>query len=136
SLLRPEKMPGYANKQGAPTLNAVNVFAACPIVSSSSVSQASVIEIGVFGIASSNISNDHFIYNFGNKLTVRSAQFECVKNKDKEFQVAFGKHLKKLRNERNWSQGQLAAFLNIDSNQISRIENGKHAVNIHTIRSL
>ena len=88
------------------------------------------------GTASSNIRNDHFIYKFGNKLTVLAAQFECVKNKDKEFQVAFGRHLRKLRNERDWSQGQLAAFLNIDSNQISRIENGKHAVNIHTIKSL
>ncbi|PZR03564.1 MAG: hypothetical protein DI539_26155, partial [Flavobacterium psychrophilum] len=73
---------------------------------------------------------------FGNKLTMLSTQFECVKNKDKEFQVAFGRHLKKLRNDRDWSQGQLAAFLNIDSNQISRIENGRHAVNIHTIRAL
>lgn len=59
-----------------------------------------------------------------------------MKNRDKEFQSAFGKHIKKLRNERDWSQQQLAAFSNIDINQISRIENGKHAANLHTIMAL
>ena len=49
SLLRPEKMPGYANKQGAPALNAVNILKACPIISLSSVSQASVNEKLGFG---------------------------------------------------------------------------------------
>lgn len=48
SLLRPEKMPGYANKQGAPALNAVNILEGCPMISFSSVSQASVNERGDF----------------------------------------------------------------------------------------
>ncbi|MDZ7650247.1 MAG: hypothetical protein U5K54_25675 [Cytophagales bacterium] len=30
SLLRPEKMPGYSNKQGTPALNAVNILMANP----------------------------------------------------------------------------------------------------------
>lgn len=60
----------------------------------------------------------------------------CVKNRDSEFQTAFGKHVKKLRDEKDWSQEQLAAFSNIDINQISRIETGKHAANLHTIKAL
>lgn len=69
-------------------------------------------------------------------LTVDLTQLDCVKNRDIEFQIAFGTHIKKLRDEREWSQEQLAAFSNIDVNQISRIENGKHAANLHTIRAL
>ncbi len=38
-------MPGYANKQGAPALNVVNILKVCPMISFSSVSQASVNEI-------------------------------------------------------------------------------------------
>lgn len=41
-------MPGYANKQGAPALNAVNILKGCPMISFSSVSQASVNEMGDF----------------------------------------------------------------------------------------
>lgn len=59
-----------------------------------------------------------------------------MKNRDSEFQTAFGKHVKKLRDEKDWSQEQLAAFSNIDINQISRIETGKHAANLHTIKAL
>jgi len=59
-----------------------------------------------------------------------------VKNRDSEFQIAFGKHVKKLRDEKDWSQEQLAAISNIDINQISRVETGKHAANLHTIKAL
>lgn len=59
-----------------------------------------------------------------------------MKNRDKEFQIAFGKHVKRLRDERGWSQEQLAAVSNIDVNQISRIENGRHAASLHTIKAL
>lgn len=59
-----------------------------------------------------------------------------MKNRDSEFQIAFGKHVKRLRDEKDWSQEQLAATSNIDINQISRIETGKHAANLHTIKTL
>ncbi|MBX2956189.1 MAG: helix-turn-helix transcriptional regulator [Cyclobacteriaceae bacterium] len=59
-----------------------------------------------------------------------------MKNRDKKFQVAFGRHVKRLRDERGWSQEQLAAMSNIDVNQISRIENGRHAASLHTIKAL
>ncbi len=85
---------------------------------------------------SSNVSDDHFIYKFGNIIITINAQFDCVKNRDEEYQMAFGRHVRKLRDLRGWSQEQLAAVSNIDVNQISRIENGKHAVTLHTIRAL
>ena len=44
SLLRREKMPGYANKQGAPTLNEVNIEFMNPITLITIVSHAPVIE--------------------------------------------------------------------------------------------
>lgn len=59
-----------------------------------------------------------------------------MKNRDSEFQIAFGKNVKRIRDEKDWSQEQLAAISNIDINQISRIETGKHAANLHTIKAL
>ncbi len=59
-----------------------------------------------------------------------------MKYRDKTFQLAFGQHVKKFRDERGWSQAQLAAVSGLDANQISRIENGRHAANLHTIRAL
>lgn len=59
-----------------------------------------------------------------------------MKNRDKDFQKAFGKHVKKLREDKNWSQDQLATLANMEVNQISRIENGKHAANMHTIKAI
>lgn len=46
SLLRREKMPGYANKQGAPTLNEVNIFVWLSINPITIVSHAPVIDLG------------------------------------------------------------------------------------------
>ncbi|MGC1240765.1 MAG: helix-turn-helix transcriptional regulator [Chryseosolibacter sp.] len=57
-------------------------------------------------------------------------------NRDKEFQIAFGKHIKKIREQRNWSQEQLSAVSNMEVNQISRIENGRHGANLNTIKAL
>ena len=65
SLLRPEKMPGYANKQGAPALNAVNILRVCPMISFSSVSQASVNEMGA---ESAQIKYSQNIFNSKNLM--------------------------------------------------------------------
>lgn len=56
--------------------------------------------------------------------------------RDKKYELAFGRHVRKLRDERNWSQGQLAAQAEMSIQQISRIERGTHAVSLHTIRAL
>lgn len=54
----------------------------------------------------------------------------------REYQKAFGLNVRQLREERDWSQEQLAAVANLNASQVSRVENGKHAANIHTIKSL
>jgi transcriptional regulator with XRE-family HTH domain len=59
-----------------------------------------------------------------------------VKNRDLEFQKAFGRHVKKLREEQEWSQSQLASVSKIDETQISRIENGAQSANLQTIKSI
>jgi len=59
-----------------------------------------------------------------------------VRNKDLEYQKAFGRHVKQLRDGRSWSQPQLAAASNLEVSQISNIENGRHAANLHTIRTI
>jgi transcriptional regulator with XRE-family HTH domain len=59
-----------------------------------------------------------------------------VRNKDQEYQKAFGRHIKQLREDRAWSQQQLAAVSNLEVSQISNIENGRHAANLHTIRTI
>ncbi|AYB34824.1 helix-turn-helix domain-containing protein [Chryseolinea soli] len=59
-----------------------------------------------------------------------------MRNKDKEFQKAFGKHVRRLREEKQWSQDQLATESKMEVNQISRIENGRHAANMHTIKAI
>lgn len=59
-----------------------------------------------------------------------------VIKRDKKYELAFGRHVRKLRDERNWSQGQLAAQAEMSSQQVSRIERGTHAVTLHTIKAL
>ncbi len=43
---------------------------------------------------------------------------------EKEFLIAFGKNLKKIRKEKGFTQEQLANDLDIEISQISRIERG------------
>lgn len=43
---------------------------------------------------------------------------------EKEFLIAFGKNLKKLRKARGFTQAQLANDLGVEISQISRIERG------------
>lgn len=76
------------------------------------------------------------IYKYSMWFIVGSVHLSVVKSRDLNYQRAFGEHLKKLREEKEWSQDQLASVSNIDGNQISRIENGVHAPNLHTIRAI
>lgn len=59
-----------------------------------------------------------------------------MKNRDKRIQFAFGALIKKIRLERKWSQADLAAAVNMESNAISRLENGVIAPNVNTIVAL
>jgi transcriptional regulator with XRE-family HTH domain len=59
-----------------------------------------------------------------------------VRKKVLEFEVAFGRNIRKLREELGWSQEQLAAAANIEPTQVSRIENSKHAATLPTIFAL
>jgi len=43
---------------------------------------------------------------------------------EKEFLIAFGQNLKKIRKEKGFTQEQLAIDLDIEISQISRIERG------------
>ena len=43
---------------------------------------------------------------------------------EKEFLIAFGKHLRKVRKSKGFTQAQLANDLGIEISQISRIERG------------
>lgn len=56
--------------------------------------------------------------------------------RDKKYELAFGRNIRKLRDDRFWSQAQLGSQANMSNQQISRIEQGKHAVTLHTIRAL
>jgi transcriptional regulator with XRE-family HTH domain len=83
--------------------------------------------------ASTKIWKGNFIYKFGNILIKTLWQFAAVRNRDKRIQVAFGRLLKKTREERSWTQAELSAVVNMEVNQISRLENGSNAPNLHTI---
>ncbi|HTE33602.1 MAG TPA: helix-turn-helix transcriptional regulator [Chryseolinea sp.] len=56
-----------------------------------------------------------------------------MRNRDKRIQVAFGRLLRKSREERAWTQAELSAVVNMEVNQISRLENGTNAPNLQTI---
>lgn len=59
-----------------------------------------------------------------------------MRKRDKAYETAFGRQVKKFRDERSWSQSQLASQADMSNQQISRIENGKHAVTLHTIKAI
>jgi transcriptional regulator with XRE-family HTH domain len=59
-----------------------------------------------------------------------------VGKRDKKYELAFGRNIRKLRDERFWSQAQLGSLTNMSNQQISTIERGKHAVTLHTIKAL
>lgn len=59
-----------------------------------------------------------------------------IYTKDKEYLVSFGKHLKKMREEKGMSQEELANLAEVSLPQITRIERGVINPTICTIKSL
>tara|TARA_R110002033_G_scaffold64108_1_gene115116 strand:- start:200 stop:424 length:225 start_codon:yes stop_codon:yes gene_type:complete len=55
---------------------------------------------------------------------------------EKDFLMAFGKNLKKLRKEKGFTQEQLAIDLNMEISQISRIERGIINTSIGNLHSI
>jgi transcriptional regulator with XRE-family HTH domain len=54
----------------------------------------------------------------------------------KEILIQFGKRLRNLRTERNYTQQQLADELNIEVSQVSRIERGIINTSVTTVYSI
>ena len=62
-------------------------------------------------------------------------QFRCMINVvDKEYLKAFGKNLQKIRNQKGFSQEQLALKADISQSQIARIESGDINTTISTTK--
>lgn len=60
-----------------------------------------------------------------------------VINTDKiEFQRLFGKHIEKLRTERNFSFRQLAQRCDLDYSDINKIEKGERNIQLSTVLQL
>lgn len=67
----------------------------------------------------------------------KTHQFVGVINiKNKAFLVAFGKHLRKLRKEKDLSQEDLAFTADIPISQVGRIERGEINTTISTVYQL
>ncbi len=56
--------------------------------------------------------------------------------KDDNFLLLLGKRIKQLRKDKNLSQLELAVKMDNHSEQIGRIERGKHNVTICTLRQI
>jgi transcriptional regulator with XRE-family HTH domain len=56
--------------------------------------------------------------------------------RDLKYQKAFGEHLRKLREQRNWTQMDLAAISRVSEVQISKLENGEDEIKLQTIKLL
>lgn len=54
----------------------------------------------------------------------------------KEILIQFGKRLREIRSERNYTQQQLADELNIEVSQVSRIERGIINTSVTTVYSI
>jgi transcriptional regulator with XRE-family HTH domain len=59
-----------------------------------------------------------------------------VRNTARDYQKAFGKHVRGFRDEKEWSQAQLGTMAGLQVYQISRIENGRFTVTLKMIRSI
>ena len=57
-----------------------------------------------------------------------------VKKIDKSFLIAFGSHLKKIRESKNMSQAQLAIDCDFDVSVISRIERGAVNTSVYNLK--
>lgn len=60
-------------------------------------------------------------------------QIHFVNNRNKEYEIAFGKKIKELRSDKKLTQEQLAVIANVEPNQIYRIENGKNGSTLSTV---
>lgn len=56
--------------------------------------------------------------------------------RDKKFLKAFGKHLKKMREDKGFSQSYLANIAGVERSQIIRMENGELNTTISTLKVL
>lgn len=59
-----------------------------------------------------------------------------VKRKYLKYEVAFGKNVKRLREEKGLTQLELASIAEILPNQVYRVENAKHGATLSTIVAL
>ncbi|WP_179414597.1 helix-turn-helix domain-containing protein [Mucilaginibacter sp. E4BP6] len=59
-----------------------------------------------------------------------------MNNRNKEYELAFGKKVKELRLEKKLTQQELATIANVETNQIYRIENGKNGSTLSSIVSV
>lgn len=65
--------------------------------------------------------------------------FGCVRKKqirNDDFCLAFGKHVRKLREEQGLSMREFATNLDVEYNQIYRIENGKINTSISMVQAI
>lgn len=67
---------------------------------------------------------------------IRACNLIPVSRYEPEYQVTFGRHLRELRERRNWTQLDLSAYSEVNETQISKIENGEVGPNLQTIRVL
>jgi len=58
------------------------------------------------------------------------------KIRDDKYLLAFGKHVKKLRNRKKLSRETLAAYSNIETMQVYRVETGQTNATVSTIVAL
>jgi len=56
--------------------------------------------------------------------------------KDKQFLIELGKHLKKVRKQKGYTQEKLAFKIGIEISQISRIERGILNTSVSTIHAI
>jgi transcriptional regulator with XRE-family HTH domain len=56
-----------------------------------------------------------------------------VNDRNKEYEIAFGKRVKELRLEKKLTQEELANIAKIETNQVYRVENAKNGATIRTI---
>ena len=59
-----------------------------------------------------------------------------MNNRNKEFEIAFGKKVKELRIDKKLTQQELATLANVETNQIYRVENAKNGSTLSTVLAI
>ena len=62
--------------------------------------------------------------------------FSHIENNSKAFRSKIGLSVKNLREQKGYSQDELAVLMNVNRSTISKIENGKFAVSIDYLERL